>query len=254
MIDGRFRDKVAIVTGAASGIGRATAIRLASEGAAVVATDRMDATPTIDDIRRSGGTAAFVSFDVRERKGWTDAVSDCVANFGKVDYLVNVAGVVNTLSEDSVVGLSDDAWDEVMDINLRGTWLGMQAVIPHMQARGGGRIVNVASAAALVGLYGSAAYSASKGGVVGLTHQAARHYAGDNILINAVAPGTIDTPIFGPDASDEFKATLAEFHLIKRLGRPEEVAGKIAYYLSDDGSFSTGQIERVDGGWVVNGG
>jgi NAD(P)-dependent dehydrogenase (short-subunit alcohol dehydrogenase family) len=249
----RFEGKVALVSGAARGIGQACARRLAAEGAKVIVTDQHDCDETIGMVRASGGTVVYQSLDVRRRTDWNEAVAAGLDEFGHIDWLANVAGVINSLSEDSIVGLTDDAWDFVVGTNLRGTWLGMQAVIPHMQRNGGGRIVNISSASALRGLMNSASYAASKAGVIGLTQQAAQAYAKDNILINAICPGTIDTPIFGQSVPDEFKAGLAQFHLIKRLGHPDEVAGKLAYFVSEDGSFSTGQTESVDGGWSING-
>ncbi len=169
-----------------------------------------------------------------------------------MDWLGNVAGVVNMKSEDSVVGLTDEGWDYVIDTDLRGVWLGMQAVIPHMQSNGGGKIVNISSLAALKGLENLASYSAAKAGVIGLTQQAALNYAPDGILINAICPGTIDTPILA-DITPEMKKQNENSHMIKRLGRPEEIAGKMAYFFSDDGNFSTGLTESVDGGWSING-
>ncbi|MGW4339537.1 SDR family NAD(P)-dependent oxidoreductase [Rhodococcus koreensis] len=249
----RFDGKIALITGGVQGIGRATAQRLASEGAKIIVADRKNDLATLNSIKESGGEAIQVQMDVRSREDWNRTVESATDAFGRIDFLANVAGVVNMLSEDSVVGLTDEGWDYVMDINLRGTWLGMQAVIPQMQAHGGGRIVNISSASALRGMQGSAAYAASKAGVIGLTQQAARVYTQDNILINAICPGTTDTPIFGDDATEAFKQSLAEFHLIKRLGRPQEIAGKIAYFFSEDGSFSAGQTESVDGGWTING-
>lgn len=250
---GRFDGKVALISGAASGIGQASAQRLASEGAHVVLADRNPADATLASIQDAGGKAIQVRMDVRSREDWNRTVAAGIETFGRIDFLGNVAGVINILSEDTAVGLTDEGWDYVVDINLRGVWLGMQAVIPHMQANGGGRIVNISSASALRGMDMSAAYAASKAGVIGLTQQAALNYAADNILINAICPGTTDTPIFGDGATQEFKDMLANFALIKRLAKPAEIAGKLAYFFSEDGSYSTGQTESVDGGWSING-
>lgn len=249
---GRFDDKVALISGGVQGIGQACCRRLASEGAKVVIADLQDDTTTLDSIRSDGGEGHQVQMDVRKREDWNRTVQEAIDTFGKVDFLGNVAGVVNMKSEDSVVGLTDEGWDYVIDTDLRGVWLGMQAVIPHMQKQGGGRIVNISSLAALKGLENLASYSAAKAGVIGLTQQAALNYAADDILINAICPGTIDTPILA-DITPEMKKQNENSHMIKRLGRPEEIAGKMAYFFSEDGSFSTGLHECVDGGWSVNG-
>lgn len=249
---GRFDGKVAIISGGAQGIGQACARRMAQEGAKVVVADLQDTTTTVDGITSDGGEARHIVMDVRKREDWNRTVSETIEAYGTVDWLGNVAGVVNMKSEDSVVGLTDEGWDYVIDTDLRGVWLGMQAVIPHMQSNGGGRIVNISSLAALKGLENLASYSAAKAGVIGLTQQAALNYAPDNILINAICPGTIDTPILA-DITPEMKEQNANSHMIKRLGRPEEIAGKMAYFFSEDGSFSTGLTEAVDGGWSING-
>lgn len=144
--------KIAIVTGAAQGIGAATAQRLAAEGATVIAADIQDAGATVDAVLTAGGKAEAHALDVRVRSSWADTVREVIERHGRVDLLANVAGVVNMISEDSVVGLTEEAWDHVIGTDLKGVWLGMQAVIPNMIERGGGRIVNIASMAALRGL------------------------------------------------------------------------------------------------------
>ena len=250
---GRFDGKTAIISGAVQGIGQACAVRMASEGANVVIADLQDKTDTADRIRSNGSGAVHqVQMDVRKRDDWARTLQEAIDKFGQVDWLGNVAGVVNMKSEDSVVGLTDEGWDYVIDTDLRGVWLGMQAVIPHMKDHGGGKIVNISSLAALKGLENLASYSAAKAGVIGLTQQAALNYAPDNILINAICPGTIDTPILA-DITPEMRKQNENSHMIKRLGRPEEIAGKMAYFFSADGDFSTGLTEAVDGGWSING-
>lgn len=243
--------EVAIVTGAAQGIGRATAVRLASEGAAVTCADIKDCGETLTLIEKNGGSAAAITIDVRRAADWEHTVGEVVARHGRVDLLANIAGVVNTHSPDTVVGLTEEAWDDVLATDLKGVWLGMRAVIPHMIEAGGGRIVNIASLAALRGLPNLASYSAAKGGVIGLTQQAAFEYAKDNVLVNAIAPGTIDTPILG-DITDEMREANANAHLIRRLGRPEEIASMVAY-LFREGQFLTGLTYPVDGGWSAKG-
>jgi NAD(P)-dependent dehydrogenase (short-subunit alcohol dehydrogenase family) len=249
---GRFDGKTAIISGGVQGIGQACAIRLASEGCKVVVADLQDKTDTVDAIKGDSGTATQVLMDVRKREDWQRTLQQAKDEYGRVDFLGNVAGVVNMKSEDSVVGLTDEGWDYVLDTDLRGVWLGMQAIIPHMQSNGGGKIVNISSLAALKGLENLASYSAAKAGVIGLTQQAALNYAPDNILINAICPGTIDTPILA-DITPEMRKQNENSHMIKRLGRPAEIAGKMAYFFSEDGDFSTGLTESVDGGWSING-
>ena len=249
---GRFDGKTAIISGAAQGIGAACATRIAQEGASVVVADQQEDRTTVERITADGGRALHVVMDVREREDWQRTVREATDAFGRIHFLGNVAGVVNLKSEDSVVGLTDEGWDFVINTDLRGVWLAMQAVIPHMQEHGGGRIVNISSLAALKGLENLASYSAAKAGVIGLTQQAALNYAADDILVNAICPGTIDTPILAA-ITPEMKAQNEASHMIKRLGQPREIAGKMAYFFSEDGDFSTGLHECVDGGWSVNG-
>jgi NAD(P)-dependent dehydrogenase (short-subunit alcohol dehydrogenase family) len=241
----------ALVTGAAQGIGRATALRLGAEGAHVACADIQDTSDTVKQIEADGGTARAVRVDVRRGDAWRDAVADVEGAFGGVDLLANVAGVVNLQSEDTVTGLTEEAWEEVIATDLKGPWLGMRAVIPGMIERGGGRVVNISSLAALRGLPNLASYSAAKGGVAALTRQAAFEYADRNVLINAIAPGTIDTPILA-DITPEMKQANADAHLIRRLGRPEEIASMVAYFFRE-GAFLTGLTYPVDGGWSVKG-
>lgn len=243
---------LAIVTGAAQGIGQATAKKLAADGAHVVAADIQDCDVTVKEVSDAGGSIQAVHLDVREAENWASVVADLKAEHGKpVQRLANIAGVVNMLSEDSVVGLTEDAWDVVINTDLKGVWLGMQAVIPGMIEDGGGRIVNISSMAALRGLPNLASYSAAKGGVVGLTKQAAYEYGPHNVLINAIAPGTIDTPILA-DITEEMRQANANAHIVKRLGLPSEIASMVAY-LMREGDFLTGEIYPVDGGWAAKG-
>ncbi|MCZ4552455.1 SDR family NAD(P)-dependent oxidoreductase [Gordonia rubripertincta] len=248
----RLADKVAVISGGVQGIGQATALRAASEGAAVVIGDLQTDDMTAKQIVANGGKAIHVVMDVRQRDSWDDLVATALKEFGGVDFLGNIAGVTNTLGPDTVVDLDDDGWDLVVGTDLRGVWLGMQAVIPHMLSKGSGSIVNIASMAALKGLENLAAYSAAKGGVVSLTKQVALEYGPRGIRCNCICPGTINTPILA-NTTESMRENFMNAHIIHRLGRPEDIANAAAFFFSDDSEFCTGEILPVDGGWNAKG-
>ena len=246
----QLEGKVLIVTGSAQGIGQGIAVRAARHGAAVVCADIQDDDRTEKMVAAEDVPVTRLVMDVRRAADWTRLIDHATEQFGGVDLLANVAGVVNKLSPDNVVELTEEAWDDVVDTDLKGVWLGMRAAIPAMVARGGGRIVNISSLAALRGLPYLASYSAAKGGVAALTRQVAVEFADRNILVNAIAPGTIDTPILG-DITQEMREAFASAHAIKRLGTPEDVATMVIHLFAPDSSFVTGQVLPIDGGWSV---
>lgn len=245
----RLRAKVGIVTGAGSGIGQATAIRAAAEGAHVFCVDVKGTEATSTLIESQGGRSRACAMDVTDPAGWAELVKAITADVGRLDFLANIAGIVAS-GPDTVLEVSDEDWERVLSVNLKGPLFGMRAVIPTMSQTAGGKIVNVASLSAIRGTANLAAYSASKGGLLALTKQAALEYVDQGIRVNAISPGVIDTPILG-DISPEMVETEVKNHLIKRLGRPEEVAAMAVHLVSDDADFLTGQNFAVDGGWTA---
>lgn len=242
----RLQGQTAIVTGAGSGIGQATARMAAAEGAAVLCVDLKAADSTAAAIGASGGTAASFAMDVTDSAAWSACVAEA-GRLGPVSLLANVAGVVSR-GPDTVLDQTEDEWHRVIDTDLKSVWLGMRAVLPGLIERGGGRIVNVASLAGEIGLTNLLAYSAAKGGVIAMSRQAAMEYAKHGVKINSVAPGIIDTPILG-DTTPEMTKIFSAATPLGRLGRPEEIAGVITYLFSPVADFVTGQCYTVDGGW-----
>lgn len=254
---GRLEGKSVAITGGASGIGRASARMLASEGAAVVIGDVDDAaSAVVAEISDAGGRATFVRTDVRSSHDVQHLVDATVEEHGRLDAIVNNVGVA---IGGSAGEMSEDDWNRVIDINLTGVWRGMRFAIPEMRKAGGGSIVNVSSVQSLVGFIGWAGYAASKGGINALTQQAAVEYAPEGIRVNAIIPGTILTGMNEgilsehPDP-DDLMAEWTAMHPVGRIGQPEEVATAVVYLTSDESSFVTGMLLRVDGGMVVRAG
>jgi NAD(P)-dependent dehydrogenase (short-subunit alcohol dehydrogenase family) len=244
----RFDGQISIVTGAGSGIGLATAEGLAAGGATVVCVDWKGAEEAAALIRATGGIATGVSLDVRDAAGWTALIKDVVERHGPIDILVNNAGIA--VPGDTAADVSEEVWDRILDINAKGVWLGMRAVLPGMVARKCGKICNVASTAAHIGLRDAAAYCASKGAVLALTRQAGVQYAPYNIQINSVSPGTTMTGL-QRDVTDAQRAAFLPLTPIGRFAESPEVAAAILFLVSSGSSFITGADVSVDGGMVA---
>jgi NAD(P)-dependent dehydrogenase (short-subunit alcohol dehydrogenase family) len=246
----RLPGKVAIITGAKSGIGLATARLFAAEGSSVVLADINDASAEAAAI---GSRCAAISVDVTDGRSVQQLVEGTLERFGRLDVLVNNAGV--DLAK-RVTETDEADWDRVMSVNLKGVFLCSKAATLAMRGHGGGVIVNIASELGLVGGSEIAAYCASKGGVVQLTKAMAVDHAADNIRVNCVCPGPVTTPLLesiiaaAPDPQLEEQSIVSKT-LLKRLGRPEEVAHAILFVASDEASYMTGSIVAVDGGWTA---
>lgn len=244
----RFEGRVALVTGSASGIGRATAERLAEEGAVVVAADR-DAdglADTVASIEAAGGTADARALDVSDPDACAALVDAAAADHGRLDVLANVAGV---LTFAHATDHTRQEWERTLAVNLSGPWFLTQAALPHLELTRG-NVVNVSSAAGLVGQAYTAAYCASKGGLVLLTKALAVEYASRKVRVNAVCPGQVDTNLLAdfafPEGADD--RLLAKLLPLLRAARPQEIAGLIAWLASDEARYVTGVAWPIDGG------
>ena len=249
----RFEGKVALITGAASGIGRAVCVRLASEGARVFAMDidhdGLAGTETL--VKDAGGTVQVGDFDVTERAQCFAAVQAAVDAFGKLDVLGNVAGIVRFSHSHE---MSEEEWNLVHAVNLSGPFFMCQAAIPHL-IESGGNIVNVASTASLIGQAYTAAYCSSKGGLTQLTRSLAMEYMKQGIRINAVAPGGTATPLVENvqlPAEIDF-ALMKRYYGMRGMSQPEEIAAAVAFFASPDADFVTGQVLSVSGGLTMAG-
>lgn len=245
-------NKICVVTGGASGIGRATVLAMHAAGAKVVIAD---VTPTSGEalaaeINADGGDALFVTTDVAKADSVEALFDAVIARHGRIDCAFNNAGVTDTnqFTADS----TEDVWERVNAVNLKGVWLCMRREIQEMQKTGGGSIVNTASVAGLVGWRGGAIYSATKHGVIGLTKSAALEYGRQGVRVNAVCPGVIDTPMGAPatQTNGAVHDILLARHPVGRFGAPQEVAAAVIWLCSGDSSFTTGLALTVDGGYV----
>ena len=245
----RLENKVAFISGGARGMGAVEARLFSSEGAKVVIGDILDedGRRTEAEIVESGGECLFVHLDVTSESSWQEAIASAVARFGKLDVLVNNAGIFRT---EGVLETSEALWDEMMEINGKGVFLGTKYAIPEMRKAGGGSIINISSVAGLVGGPGSAAYRSSKGAVRLFTKATAIQYAGEGIRANSVHPGIIETPMTTPNllADEAARQRAIARAPLGRYGQPEDVAYGVLYLASDESSFVTGSELVIDGG------
>jgi len=250
----KLANKIALITGAGSGMGRVASLLFAKEGAKIAAIDidEKAAHETARMIESEGGKAIAVKADVSKSADAQAMVAATVEKLGAPNIVYNNAGIEG--KAEPIVQLSEDDFDRVIAINLRGVWLGMKYSLPHLIKNGGGAIINTASIAGLVGLRNSSAYCAAKAGVIALTRVAALEYGRYNIRVNAICPGAIDTPMVsrvqGGGAMSE--RAISRISTLGRIGKPEEIAKMALFLASDDASFATGAPFVVDGGWTVS--
>ncbi len=250
-----FENRVAVVTGAGMGMGEATAIAFAQEGASIAVVDinPESGRVTVDEIQMAGGRATFIEADVAIAVDTQRIATETIDAFGGIDILINNAGIQHY---GSVIETTEEEWDRVLGVNLKSIFLCSKYCIPEIQKRGGGAVVNVASVQGMASQDRVAPYSATKGGAISLTRNMAIDFASDNIRVNCVCPGAIDTPLLrdaatlSPDPI-QMVQQWADSHLFKRLGRPEEVAEVILFLASERASLVTGAAYVVDGGLTV---
>ncbi|MGQ9625338.1 MAG: SDR family oxidoreductase [Anaerolineae bacterium] len=251
----RLAGKVAIITGAGAGIGRATALLFAKEGAKVVVADLdpKGGAETVDLIKKEGGEATLVLTDVSKASDVEKMVKTTLDTYGRLDILVNNAGI---FAEGTVVEITEADWHRILGVNLTGVFLCSKYCIPEMIKSGGGAIVNIASEAGLVGIGNQVAYNVSKSGVIALTRSTALDFAADNIRVNCVCPGRTLTPlvekvIAESEDPETTRRILSEDRPLKRMGRPEEIAAGILFLASDEAPYATGSIVSIDGGYTA---
>jgi NAD(P)-dependent dehydrogenase (short-subunit alcohol dehydrogenase family) len=249
---GRLEGRVAIITGAASGIGLACAARFADEGAVVVGVDASAAPTAWQQIEKSAPACAYHVVDVRDGAAQQQVADQTAADHGRIDVLLTAAGVAGG---GPVHLISEEEWDRTQDINLKGTFLSVKSVLPSMLEQRSGSIITIASVMGLEGTEGGSSYNASKGGVVLLTKNLCCDYGRRGIRANAICPGFIETPMFdsvvGLEGLEEFADKIRDQHKLGRFGQPEEIAGAAFFLASDDSSFVSGQALAVDGGFTA---
>ena len=251
----QLTNKVAVVTGAARGLGRAYCEALAAEDAAIVAADLNDCTDTVAAVEALGGRALPVRVDVADAASCEAMAAEAVAEFGRVDILINNAALYAGLKGARFEQLDEAQWDRVMAVNIKGTWLASKAVVAHMRASGGGSIINIASLAAVYGLPYGLDYVASKAAVIGMTRGMARELGSDQIRVNAVAPSAVlteGTEEFFGEKFEKAKAVIASGQVIRRNLATADITGTVVYLASDASRMITGQTHMVDGGsWFL---
>ena len=244
--------KVAIITGGSSGIGRAAAVALAKQGVkiAIAARRAKEGEETVRLVKEAGSDGVFVKTDVANEDDVRSLVEKTAKTYGRLDYAFNNAGIEETMTP--LVDQTSDIFNQIMNVNVKGVWLGMKYEIPQMIRNGGGAIVNMSSGAGVIGIPQMAIYVASKHAVLGLTKSAALEYAKSGIRINAIAPGGVETDMLERTAEEnkQFVETLKSMHPIGRIGDPEEIANAVVWLLSDKASFVLGHTLLVDGGVV----
>ncbi len=251
---GKLDGKVAVITGAASGIGQATAIRFSGEGAAVVVADlnQNGGESTVRQCKEHGGNAVFQKADVASEPEVQAMIARAVKEFGRLDIIYNNAGIVGAIGPIEQIKVED--WDRSLAVLLRSVFLGIKYAAPEMRKAGGGSIISTASVAGLRGFAGIHPYCAAKAGVVNLTRSAAAEFAKDRIRVNCICPGLINTPIVhrnGPGVKEAMEQWMSHSQPMQRAGHPEDIAGMALYLASDDAQWVTGQAMVVDGGLTM---
>jgi NAD(P)-dependent dehydrogenase (short-subunit alcohol dehydrogenase family) len=246
----QFVGKVVLITGGNAGIGRAAALEFTKQGAKVVVSGRREkeGLEVIDELEALGGEAIFIKTDVSKESDVKAMIEQTLATFGRLDCAFNNAGIVQAPTP--LPDQTEETYDQIMDINVKGVWLSLKHEIPAMLKTGGGAIVNNSSVGGLVGFATAPVYVASKHAVIGLTKSVALEYATQHVRVNAVAPGTIETRMFR-DFAPEVRQMLESAHPMGRIGQPEEIASTVVWLCSDGASFVTGQTVPIDGGYTA---